>query len=83
MVQTLPGIAVTYNGEELVMHDVFINYTNTVDPLACNQGPDNFYKLSRDPARTPFQWDDTGNSGFSDANSTWLPGLKFKFKKKL
>jgi alpha-glucosidase len=75
MVQTLPGIAVTYYGEEIVMHDVYIGWEDTVDPLACNQGPEKFYALSRDPARTPFQWDDTGNAGFSNANSTWLPGI--------
>ena len=73
LVQTLPGIAVTYNGEEIVMHDVYIPYDQTVDPLACNQGPDNFALVSRDPARTPFQWDDTKLGGFTDGDKTWLP----------
>lgn len=75
MVQTLPGIAVTYNGEEIGMTDQFISWENTIDPLACNQDPDTYEALSRDPARTPFQWDDSRNAGFSNANSTWLPGL--------
>lgn len=73
MVQTLPGIAVTYNGEELVMTDQFISWEDTVDPQACLQDPDTFNALSRDPARTPFQWDATRNAGFSTANKTWLP----------
>jgi alpha-glucosidase len=73
MVQTLPGIAITYNGEELVMADQWISWSNTVDPLACQQDPDNYDRLSRDPARTPFQWDDSRQAGFSTSNSTWLP----------
>jgi alpha-glucosidase len=73
MVQTLPGIAITYNGEELVMTDQWISWNNTVDPLACQQDPDNYNRLSRDPARTPFQWDDSRQAGFSTANKTWLP----------
>lgn len=73
MVQMLPGIAITYNGEELVMTDQWISWENTVDPLACQQDPDNYNTLSRDPARTPFQWDDSKQAGFSTANSTWLP----------
>ena len=73
MVQTLPGIAITFNGEEIAMHDVFIPYNKTVDPQACNQGPENFAKLSRDPVRTPFQWDDSSFAGFTDGTKTWLP----------
>lgn len=73
MVQTLPGIAITYNGEELVMTDQWISWNNTVDPLACQQDPDNYNRLSRDPARTPFQWDNSRQAGFSTSNSTWLP----------
>jgi alpha-glucosidase len=73
LVQTLPGIAVTYNGEELVMSDQYLSWEDTVDPQACLQDPDTFSALSRDPARTPFQWDDSKNAGFSTANKTWLP----------
>ncbi|XP_029050914.2 maltase 1-like [Osmia bicornis bicornis] len=53
----LPGVAVTYNGEEIGM----VDYT----------GLEIFD--SRDSSRTPFQWDDSKNAGFSSANETWLP----------
>ncbi|XP_055852300.1 maltase A1-like [Episyrphus balteatus] len=73
MLQTLPGNAVTYNGEELAMTDVFIKWEDTVDPQACNANPNNFNTYSRDPARTPFQWDASPNAGFTEGSETWLP----------
>lgn len=70
----LPGIAVTYNGEEIAMEDkTDISWEDTMDPQACNADPDDLQKLSRDPNRTPFQWDDSINAGFSTANKTWIP----------
>lgn len=73
LVQTLPGIAVTYYGEEIAMTDQWISWADTVDPQACLQDPITYDALSRDPARTPFQWDSSRNAGFSTANKTWLP----------
>ncbi|XP_050092930.1 maltase A3-like [Anopheles aquasalis] len=70
---SLPGVAVTYNGEEIGMDDVWISYNDTVDPAACNAGPDRYQYTTRDPERTPFQWDGSKNSGFSSGNHTWLP----------
>lgn len=55
------------------MTDVYISWNDTVDPLACNTNPDIYEEVSRDPVRTPFQWDDSINGGFSKANKTWLP----------
>lgn len=58
------------------MTDVDISWEDTQDPQACRAGKDNFQKVTRDPARTPFQWDDTKNAGFTTAEKTWLPLAK-------
>ncbi|XP_070505133.1 maltase 2-like isoform X2 [Chironomus tepperi] len=74
MLLTLPGAGVTYNGEEIGMVDnKNISWKDTQDPAACNTNPDVYMKFSRDPERTPFQWDATKNAGFSTADKTWLP----------
>ena len=56
---TLPGTAVTYYGEELGM-------TDADTPLKSS-------KDFRDPQRSPMQWSDGQNAGFSVAAKTWLP----------
>ncbi|BFG05998.1 maltase A3 [Drosophila madeirensis] len=73
IVLTLPGISITYQGEEMGMTDVYISWEDTVDPQACQANEEAFERLTRDPVRTPFQWSDDKNAGFSDAPSTWLP----------
>ncbi|KAL5287696.1 Mal-A1.2 family protein [Megaselia abdita] len=73
LVQTLPGHAVTYYGDEIGMKNVYVSYEETVDPQGINAGPDRYRQLSRDPERSPMQWDWTHQSGFSTANKTWLP----------
>lgn len=55
------------------MTDVYISWEDTVDPQACRTDPNVFNDYSRDPARTPFQWDNSTNAGFSFAQKTWLP----------
>ncbi|XP_017032749.1 maltase 2 isoform X3 [Drosophila kikkawai] len=71
---TLPGVAVTYNGEELGMEDYRdISWQDTVDPPARNVGKKLYKEVSRDPERTPFQWSNEVNAGFSTAPKTWLP----------
>ncbi|XP_005175973.2 maltase A3-like [Musca domestica] len=69
----LPGVSVTYMGEELGMVDLEISYDDSVDPAACNASPDNYKQFTRDPARTPFQWSSADNAGFSNNSATWLP----------
>lgn len=55
------------------MTDVIVSWEDTVDPPALNSNESTYYKISRDPARTPFQWDDSTNAGFNKGNKTWLP----------
>uniref|UniRef100_B8RIZ0 alpha-glucosidase n=1 Tax=Culex tarsalis TaxID=7177 RepID=B8RIZ0_CULTA len=71
--QTLPDIAVTYYGEEIGMVDQWIPYNETVDPAGLRASADDYTLYSRDPARTPMQWNDEKNAGFSTAAKTWLP----------
>lgn len=53
-------------GEEIGMSNTEISWADTTDPQACNTNdPINYWKSSRDPARTPFQWDDTSFAGIS------------------
>lgn len=67
---TLPGVAVTYNGDEIGMLDYRdISWDMTLDPQACNTNdPNNYKDASRDPERTPYQWDATAYAGFKDAS---------------
>jgi glycosidase len=69
----LQGTAVTYYGEEIGMTDLFLTWEETVDPAGCNTDPERYEKFSRDPARTPMQWNKEIGSGFSSSNTTWLP----------
>lgn len=49
--QTMPGHAITYQGEEIGMEDVYISWAETQDPAACNTNPNMYDQVSRDPAR--------------------------------
>lgn len=43
-------------------------------PQACNKNDPNDYKWdSRDPQRTPFQWNGEANTGFCDSCKPWIP----------
>jgi alpha-glucosidase len=66
---TLRGTPTLYYGDEIGMEDVAIPPDQVVDPREL-QWPG--LGLGRDPARTPMQWDDGSNAGFS-SGTPWLP----------
>uniref|UniRef100_A0A182Q3U1 alpha-glucosidase n=1 Tax=Anopheles farauti TaxID=69004 RepID=A0A182Q3U1_9DIPT len=77
---TLPGTVFLYYGEEIGMEDnEAISWKETRDPLGCNTNGSVYQRYSRDPARTPFQWDASNESaGFAPSPSPlskepWLP----------
>lgn len=74
MLLTLRGTPTCYYGDELGMENVPIPADRVQDPPAVNQ-PDIAHIVGRDPERTPMQWDDSPNAGFSAADSKrpWLP----------
>ena len=71
----LPGVAVTYNGEEIGMVNTEVSWEDTVDPAGLNCGPEHFTDegCSRDPERTPMQWNRDSQAGFTNASKAWLP----------
>jgi alpha-glucosidase len=74
LLQTLPGISFTYFGDEIGMEDnLEISWQDTTDPQACNTDPTVYQYMSREVARTPFQWNGERNAGFTTAARSWLP----------
>ena len=65
---TLRGTPTIYYGEEIGMRDVAIPPDEIQDPQGLNMPGLN---LSRDPSRTPMQWDDSAFAGFSTV-TPWL-----------
>lgn len=65
---TLRGTPTIYYGDEIAMQDIAIPANEVQDPQGLNMPDKN---LSRDPARTPMQWDDSDNAGFSNTKP-WL-----------
>jgi len=61
--QLLPGVSVTYNGEEIGMENTYITWEQCVDPQGINAGPEGYLEATRDLERTPFQWDTTTSAG--------------------
>jgi alpha-glucosidase len=68
MLLTLRGTPFLYYGEELGMPSTRISRSQLVDPPSKRYWP--FY--NRDGARTPMQWDDSPNAGFT-TGKPWLP----------
>ncbi|HEV2710313.1 MAG TPA: alpha-glucosidase [Edaphobacter sp.] len=68
---TSRATALMYYGEELGMVTTTPTRKEDVkDPIGITGWPK---EKGRDGERTPMQWDDSKNAGFSDAATTWLP----------
>ncbi len=63
---TLRGTPTIYYGDEIGMQDAALLPSEIQDPQGKNVG------VSRDPQRTPMQWNNQANAGFS-ATTPWLP----------
>jgi alpha-glucosidase len=68
MLLTLRGTPFLYYGEEIGMRNVPIPAERLQDPLAFTLHPN----LSRDPERTPMQWEPGAGAGFT-RGAPWLP----------
>ncbi|XP_015100945.1 amino acid transporter heavy chain SLC3A1 [Vicugna pacos] len=61
LIFTLPGTPITYYGEEIGMRNILatnLNETYDADTLL---------------SKSPMQWDNSSNAGFSEGSHTWLP----------
>ncbi|XP_015607334.1 alpha-glucosidase isoform X1 [Cephus cinctus] len=68
----LPGVMTVYNGDEIGMPNTYLTWEETEDPQACSTDPQRYQPYSRDPERTPFQWDDSTSAGFSTNTTVYL-----------
>ena len=66
MLLTLPGTPIIYYGDEIGMHDVQVPPEKERDPQGKRIG------RKRDPVRTPMQWNDWIQAGFT-SGEPWLP----------
>lgn len=70
LLMTLRGTPFIFYGEEIGMMGGMLRRKDMKDPLSIRTWP--LKRFRRDMARTPMQWDDSVNSGFSDG-TPWLP----------
>lgn len=69
----LPGKTITYYGEEIGMSNANVSWDETIDIKGLVRKKKAYDDYSRDPVRTPMQWDDTTSAGFSLNDTTFLP----------
>jgi alpha-glucosidase len=65
---TLRGTPFLYQGEELGMRDISLKRSDLQDPVGKKYYP---FLVGRDGCRSPMQWDDGPNAGFS-SGKPWL-----------
>lgn len=82
LIALLPGVQITYNGEEIGMEDGSVTLEEGVDVGDCDNEVC-YNEFSRDFERTPYHWNKNKNAGFSDSEKTWLPVSKKYLKTNL
>ncbi|XP_071504593.1 amino acid transporter heavy chain SLC3A1-like [Diadema antillarum] len=71
---TLPGTPICYYGDEIGMEDIVLTEFSQVKDLRAISDPQLWRSKTRDPQRSPMQWDTSEpNAGFSSNMSTYLP----------
>lgn len=70
---TLKGTPCTYYGEEIGLQEIKVTFDQTQDPWGRNFGPGRYQEFSRDPWRSPMQWNNNQHAGFTSGSSPWLP----------
>lgn len=77
---TIRGVPCMYNGEEIGMTNLRLPFASALDaiPHKYTFAPRFIFDalnvtVNRDEVRTPMQWNETKNAGFSSAEKTWLP----------
>ena len=77
---TVRGVPCMYYGEEIGMTNLPMPFSTALDPIPHKYtfAPRFIFDalnvtVNRDEVRTPMQWDETKNGGFSTAEKTWLP----------
>ena len=69
----------TYNGEEIGMTDTYVSWERTVDPVGCLAGKAEYEVKSRDPSRTPFQWNNSVAAGKFTTSTPMMRGSNDHF----
>ncbi len=85
VLMTLSGTPFVYQGQEFGTTSIRMKNINDYQDVESKRSYKTLKKVfghkgaikriaycSRDNARTPMQWDDTKNAGFTDADTTWL-----------
>lgn len=79
LVTMLPGTSVTYYGEEIGMYDSCAKFEDDDHNQPAVRCLPNITRHQSDWVRSPMQWDDTDNAGFSTNDNPWIPvALNFK-----
>lgn len=75
---TVRGVPCIYYGEEIGMTNSRFSFASALDPIPHQLKIPQFVvdllglTINRDEVRTPMQWNETRNAGFSSAEKTWL-----------